>query len=234
MNAKLLGEHHPQTASAEHNLVNVLHDEGKNEEAEKLMTGIVAWQRGQDSQSPALAFNLAALGGLKRSRGDFAGADHDYREALVIFRKAFGERHSTYGRALTSLANNRVSMGDLKASEDMLRQAAAIIRKADQSNPLDLSFPLIALAQDLLLQGRAAEAEVPARESLELRRKLFPAADSRFAMSESVLGGCLAAQHRYSEAEPLIVESHQNLLKLHGDRSVAPELRRLAEFRNHP
>jgi serine/threonine-protein kinase len=234
MNAKLLGEHHPQTASAEHNLVNVLHDEGKNDEAEKLMTGIVAWQRGQDSQSPALAFNLAALGGLKRSRGDFAGADHDYREALVIFRKAFGERHSTYGRALTSLANNRVSMGDLKASEDMLRQAAAIIRKADQSNPLDLSFPLIALAQDLLLQGRAAEAEVPARESLELRRKLFPAADSRFAMSESVLGGCLAAQHRYAEAEPLLVESHQNLLKLRGDRSVAPELRRLAEFRNHP
>jgi serine/threonine-protein kinase len=105
MLTKLLGENHPETASARHNLVNILHDEGRNAEAEKLMTSIVAWQRGEDAQSPALAFNLAALGGLKRARGDFAGADRDYQEALGIFRKAFGERHATYGRAITSVVS---------------------------------------------------------------------------------------------------------------------------------
>ena len=230
MNAKLLGEHHPETASARHNLVNVLHDAGKDAEAEKLMTEIVAWQRQEDSQSPALAFNLAGLGGLKRSRGDYAGADRDYQEALVLFRKAFGERHSTYGRALTSLANNRISLGDLKQSEVTLVQAVAIIRRAEQTSPLDLSFPLVSLAQDLLLQKRAAEAEAPAREALELRRKLFPVTDTRYAVAESVLGGCLAALHRYAEAEPLLVESHRNLLKIRNDRAVAPELQRLADF----
>jgi serine/threonine-protein kinase len=230
MNVRLLGEHHPETASAEHNLVNILHDEGKNAEAEKLMTRIVAWQRGEDSQSPALAFNLAGLGGLKRARGDFAGADRDYAEALVIFRKAFGERHSTYGRALTSLANNRIALGDLKQSETDLRTAIAIIRKADQANPLDLSFPLVALAQDLLLQKRAQDAEAPAREALTLRQKLLPSNDLRVAIAESVLGGSLAAQGKYAEAEPLLVESHRNLLKLQNDRSAAPELRRLADF----
>ncbi len=111
-----------------------------------------------------------------------------------------------------------------------MREGIEIIRHADQSNPLDLSFPLISLAQDLLLQHRPAEAEPLARQSLELRRKLFPSTDIRFAMSESVLGGCLAALHRYSEAEPLLVESNRNLLKYRGDRSVAPELRRLADF----
>ncbi len=230
MNAKLLGEHHPETASAAHNLVNVLHDEGKNAEAEKIMDGLVRWQRSADPKSPALAFNLAGLGGLKRARGDYAGADRDYEEALGIFRLALGERHSTYGRALTSLANNRISLGRLKESETALRTAEAIIRHADQSNPLDLSFPLISLAQDLLLQGRAAEAEAPARESLELRRKLFPATDVRVAMSESVLGGILATLGRRGEAEPLLVESHRNLEKFHEDRAIALELRRLAEF----
>jgi serine/threonine-protein kinase len=230
MNEKLLGPNHPETASARHNLVNVLHDQGKNAEAEKIMSGLVIWQRGQDAQSPALAFNLAGLGGLKRARGDFAGADRDYQEALGIFRKAFGERHSTYGRALTSLSANRISLGDVKQSEAQLREAVAIIRNADQPNPLDLSFPLVALAQDLLLQNRAAEAEAPARESLEIRRRLFPVTDVRVATAESVLGGCLASQHRYSEAEPLLVESHRNLLKLRDDRSIAPELRRLADF----
>jgi serine/threonine-protein kinase len=226
----LLGEHHPETASAQHNLVNILHDEGKNAEAERLMTGIVAWQRNADAQSPALAFNLAALGGLKRSRGDFAAADRDYQEALIIFRKAFGERHSTYGRALTSLANNRISMGQLKEPEADLRKAIDIIRHADQANPLDLSFPLVALAQDLLLQKRAAEAEAPAREAVALRRKLGAAGDLRLALAESVLGGCLAALGRSQEAEPLLVESHRNLLKLANDRSAAPELRRLGDF----
>jgi serine/threonine-protein kinase len=231
MNAKLLGEHHPETLSARHNLVNVLHDEGKNAEAERIMDGIVAWQRAADASSPALAFNLAGLGGLKRARGDFAGADRDFEEALGIFRTAFGERHSTYGRALTSMANNRISMGRLAESEATLRQAEAIIRHADQSNPLDLSFPLVALAQDLLLQGRATEAEAPARESLELRRKLFPSTDIRVAMSESVLGGVLAALGREGEAEPLLVESHRNLERYSEDRGVAAELRRLGAWR---
>ncbi len=230
MDTKLLGEHHPETASAAHNLVNVLHDQGKNVEAEKLMDGLVARQRDQDARSPALAFNLAGLGGLKRARGDFAGADRDYQEALPIFRKAFGERHSTYARALTSLAGNRVSMGDLKSSEATLNQAVGILRAADRMNPLDLSYPLVALAQDLLLQSRPAEAEPPAREAFEIRRKRLPAGDSRAALAESVLGGSLAALRRYAEAEPLLVESHRDLLKMRGDRSLDAELRRLADF----
>jgi hypothetical protein len=87
----------------------------------------------------------------------------------------------------------------------------------------------VALAQDLLLQKRAAEAEAPAREAVALRSKLGNA-DLRVAIAESVLGGCLAALGRNAEAEPLLVESHRNLLKLQNDRSVAPELRRLGDF----
>jgi len=230
MDTKLLGEHHPDTANAAHNLVNVLHDQGKNGEAEKLMSGLVAWQRSYDALSPALAFNLAGLGGLKRARGDFAGADRDFGEALPIFRKAFGERHSTYARALTSLAGNRVSMGDLKGSEATLKQAVRILRNEDRTNPLDLCYPLIALAQDLLLQSRPAEAEPLAREAFDARRSRLPAGDSRVALAESVLGGSLAALRRYPEAEPLLIESHRDLLKMRGDQSLKPELRRLGDF----
>jgi tetratricopeptide (TPR) repeat protein len=230
MHTKLLGPDHPDTANTIHNLVNVLHDRGKNAEAEKLMTGLVAWQRGHDPQSPALGFNLAGLGGLKRVRGDWHGADADFHEALEIFRKAFGEHHSTYGRGLTSLATNRIALNDLKTAEIMLNRAVSILRTVENSNPLDLSFPLVALGQALLLESRPAEAEKAARESYDLRRKLLPQTDSRVALAESVLGGSLAAQHRFEEAEPLLIESHRNLLRFRGDRAMQPELARLAQL----
>ena len=54
------------------------------------------------------------------------------------------------------------------------------------------------------------------------------------AQLREIYAEALLAAGRYAEAEPLLVESHGNLLKLRGDRSVAPELRRLGEFRNHP
>ena len=230
MNTKLLGPDHPATANIKHNLVNVLHDAGKNAEAEKLMTGLVAWQRAQNPDSPALGFNLAALGGLKRARGDWHGADADYHEALEIFRKAFGENHPTYARALTSLATNRIALRDYKSAELMLDRAISILRKVEKTNPLDLSFPLVALGQDLLAESRPAEAETAARESYEIRRRLAAQSDSRVALAESVLGGSLAAQHRYEEAEPLLVESHKNLLRFREDRAMQGELMRLGQL----
>jgi hypothetical protein len=45
-----------------------------------------------------------------------------------------------------------------------------------------------------------------------------------------VLGGSLAAQHRYEEAEPLLVESHKNLLRFREDRAMQGELMRLGQL----
>lgn len=110
----------------------------------------------------------------------------------------------------------------------MLRRAIEICRKA-QPNSYELSYPLTVLAQDLLLQGRAVEAEKNAREALEVRKKTVPAADLRYALTESILGGSLAALHRDEEARPLLVHSHEVLAKSH-DRSLAVEQRRLTDF----
>ncbi len=231
MYSKMLGEHHPSTANAVHNLINVLHDKGDFAQAEKLSRELVAWQRKTDATSPALAFNLAGLGGLQRAAGDFRGADESFREARPLFLRAFGEKHPMYGRALASLGQNRIALGDLKGAEELLGQSLAILRQAAKRSPLDLSYPLVGLAETYLKQGRAAEAEKAAREAVELRRATVVANDARLAIAESLLGGALAALKRNDEALELLERSHRNLLKLRAEKSLQGELRRLEDFK---
>ena len=224
---KLLGEHHPETASAIHNLGNLLLQSGDFAQAEKLEQDLVDWSREHGDNSPGHGYNLATLAGAKRARGDYKGADADYRETLEIFRQAYGETHFNYGRALASWGTNLISLGDYKDAEKALRDSRAVYLRVDKPSQLDVSFSLVGLAQVLLLEGRVGEAEKAARQAYDIRRSLLPASDRRVALTESVLGGCLVALHKDAEAGPLLLESHRNLLPLSRDKSLQAELQRL-------
>jgi len=70
----------------------------------------------------------------------------------------------------------------------------------------------------LLDEGRAAEAEPLAQEALAVLREAAPTS-WRVADAESVLGGCLAAQGRFGEAEPMLVGAYETLEKDPADGS---------------
>ena len=72
------------------------------------------------------------------------------------------------------------------------------------------------LASVLLDQGRAAHAEPLAREALAIFSQETPSS-WRVADAASVLGGCLAAQGRFAEAEPMLVDAYETLAKDQGD-----------------
>jgi serine/threonine-protein kinase len=228
---KLLGEHSSDTLSTTHCLANCLREQGDFAESRRLIQGVVDWRRQHGAMNLSYAMNVANLAAIKRSQGDYEGAERDSREVVDVVRKECGEGHFKYGSSLGSLGSDRLSRGDLKGAESLFAQSIAILRKVERPNPLDLSFPLVWLGQDLLLQSRPQEAEKAAREAYQIREKIIPLrADARLALAESVLGGSLAALGRYTEAEPLLAESHLALLKLRHDYTVQPELRRLADL----
>jgi hypothetical protein len=66
------------------------------------------------------------------------------------------------------------------------------------------------LALAYLSQGRFIESEPLAREALEFDRKKQPDDWQRFR-AESLLGASLAGQHKYGEAEPLLLEGYQGM-----------------------
>jgi len=80
--------------------------------------------------------------------------------------------------------------------------------------------------------GRGGEAEPVARETLDYQRRALAAGAWQIAAGESVLGGVLAAEGRYAEAEPLLVAGYTGLQRSPGERTLAAQiaLRRLVDM----
>jgi tetratricopeptide (TPR) repeat protein len=60
-------------------------------------------------------------------------------------------------------------------------------------------------------QRRYAEAEPLLRECLGLRRAALPGDDRFIAITQNLLGDCLTALGRYADAEPLLLDSYEQL-----------------------
>jgi hypothetical protein len=65
------------------------------------------------------------------------------------------------------------------------------------------------LARVRIGRGGAADVESLTRPALEVRQRIYPAGHWRIAEAQALLGASLAAQHRYDEAEPLMVAADQ-------------------------
>jgi hypothetical protein len=78
----------------------------------------------------------------------------------------------------------------------------------------------VALGWAVTKNGRAAEGEPLLREGLDICRRALPKGDWFTADAESLLGGCLTAQERYGEAEPLVLGGYKGLVDATGDPPV--------------
>jgi tetratricopeptide (TPR) repeat protein len=172
---------------------------------------------------PDVATTLNNLAVLYEDEGDLARAEQAYRQVLETRRKLYGERHPKVARILSNLAALLQARGDFRAAEPLYREALSIAEKSP--NHLERAVYLRGLASVLLDQGKVTEAEPRAREALAIFRQTAPSS-WRVADAESVLGGCLAAQGHFREAEPMLVGAYEALAKAPADGS-----RRVGEAR---
>ncbi len=165
---------------------------------------------------PEVASSFNDLAGLLDARGDLPGAEALYREALAMRRKLYKGRNIYVARSLNNLAFVLQREGRAAAAEPLYREAVLITEEALGKDHFDTGVLLRNLASVLVTVGKATEGEAKARESLAIFQTSDP--DSfRVADAKSVLGSCLAAQRRFDEAEPLLVQSYPVLKEDTGD-----------------
>jgi len=200
-----------EVAHAYNNLGDVLYAKGDLASAEPYLRKGLAMRRKLlgGEPHPDVATSLNNLASLLEAKGERAEAKKLYREALAMRRKLFEGRGSKVAQSLNNLAFVLLAEGRPAEAEPFAREALSLAGESFPPNSRAVLLRNLAVA--LAGQGKGREAEPLAREALAIFRAVKNGSPWRVPDAESVLGSSLAAQGRFSEAEPLLLGSYQTL-----------------------
>jgi eukaryotic-like serine/threonine-protein kinase len=227
---RMLGEEHEDVARSLNNLGVNLHNQGDLKGAEVyLREALAKRQKLLGDDHPEVTSTQNNLAVLLEDLGKLGEAESLYRQVLTTRRNIYPNRHGKVAAALSNLAALLVDQGNGRAAEPLYREALSIADELLPPTNENRAVFLRGVAYSLLTQGQAAEAEPLAREALAIFREV-ESPKWRIADAESVLGGCLAAQGRFQEAEPLLLAGYEALRteKGLGTRYLPPARERLA------
>jgi tetratricopeptide (TPR) repeat protein len=146
---------------------------------------------------------------------DLVGAEHQYTR---MTRKALAR---VYQRA----ADAHEKAGQPADAAERYKKLLVLKRKELPADSLVLADYLLKLGQNLTAAARAAEAEPPLREGLAICEKQAPKQWGKYA-AQVLLGGSLAGQKKYRDAEPLLLAGFEGLKGLAAD--LSPFARKVA------
>ena len=210
---KTEGDDHEDVASALTSLAQLRDAQGDIDGAEAIYRQAVAIirmlpeRRRMGTGDPASA--LTNLGTILAVKHKYDKAEVLLNEAADYYRRIAGEKSPAIGNPLRFLAYLHLEKGELGKAEEEASRAVALQRALPAGHP-DLSYSVYMLGFALTLEGKLTQGETYLRESLSMREGDLRNSNVAL-MAESVLGGCLTAQKRYSEAEPLSKHAYDNL-----------------------
>jgi tetratricopeptide (TPR) repeat protein len=214
-------------------LASTLADEGRFEEALQTAREAVAEyrQRGE-IDTPNFGFTLTVLGGFLTEKGDYAEADANLREAEAIQRKFLNPSSLWLGDNLRNQASSFYQQGRYAESLSKVTETLKIYRES--FGPYYDNYPTALIINGLILTktGQAKEGEKILRDALRIRLESLPKSHFWVALAQGALGECLVTQGRFSEADPLLVDSYNNLAQKLGPRDprTRAALKRLIAF----
>jgi len=235
LRTRLLGETDPETAATRNELGICFMELGRYEDAELLARR--AWTIVANAPPESLSGRERPQY-YARAQTTLAAAlvelgEYDEAEALLLDsldrkREQLGDAHPDVAGSLYWLAKLRFRTGDLQSAEPLAREAIKI-RK--EKSPY-LASSLALLGEILLAQGKPAEAEQKLLSAMDIFRTISPLGYWQTGHAASVLGSCLAALDRNSEAEPLLVEGATTLVESRGstDPYAMTAMQRVAEY----
>ena len=210
---KLLGEQDRQTLLSMNNLCELYKVQGKYKEAEPLALKALEVRRrlfGEDD--PDTLISLEALGELYRMQGRYGEAEPLLQKATDARVRLFGEENPASLESRFNLAVLQEDQGKLEEAEKLMMPVVASMRRALGANSPDTLEATIALAEIQLNRGKVGDAEALANEAIAGYEKSDPDSWQGF-QSKSLLGAALAAQHRYADAEPLLVNGYRGMAR---------------------
>jgi eukaryotic-like serine/threonine-protein kinase len=212
---------------------STLADQGKFAEALQTARETVATyiQSGR-TDTADFAFSLTILGGLLTEQGDFAGANTNLAQGEAILRKRQGAAALWLGDNLRNQAISFYRQARYTLAAGRVAEAKRIY--LESYGPSYDNYPTVLIVEGLILNetGKSAEGEIVLREALRIRLESLPKSHFWVALAQGALGECLATQRRFSEADPLLVDSYNNLAQKLGSRDprTRAALKRLIAF----
>jgi len=150
------------------------------------------------------------LGLIRRGQRRYAEATEIHRENLEFGRRAPGPKHPNTLTTMYRLAGVLADEHRFGEAEALDREATEGFRSALGGGHAKTIAAENQLASILQREGHFAEAELLVRSALADAQAKQPDNWQRFNC-ESLLGSSLAGQHKFDEAEPLLVSGYSGM-----------------------
>jgi serine/threonine-protein kinase len=213
-------------------LALTLADQGKFNEAIKMVREEIASLRREAAGGSQLAANLTGLGSFLLENGQTGESLKNLHEGEAIYRKLFNAASLQLGDNLRLQAQAFLAQGNYSAAETGISETLKIYRAA--TSPQFINYATALMVQGMIYSqtARTEEAEKLLREAVRIRAENVPETHFLRATANGALGEFLTAQKRFAEAESFLLASHQSLKNSQAANSprIRLALKRLANL----
>jgi serine/threonine protein kinase/tetratricopeptide (TPR) repeat protein len=164
-----------------------------------------------------MAVSLGLLGLALEGEGKLDEAATEYRQALEIRRKLFGEADPQVADSLHDLAHVLGMQGKLEEAERTELEVLTIRRKSFGENNQPTAESLRELGLIRRRQGRLPESESLMRQQLAIMRKVGDPVALAFSLKN--LAETLSEERKYPEAEALLREGLSIQRRVYGNEN---------------
>jgi tetratricopeptide (TPR) repeat protein len=150
------------------------------------------------------------LAGVYEILGEWAAAEHAYRDAIVIVDNHPNDAPRMRATIHGDFGSFRATQGRLTEAGELV--AAALSNSRTQLGERDALTATLksSLGQIYLLQGRPADAIPLLQQAYDVHRATLPSKHLDRVVSESTLGYCYMLEGRYEKAEPLLQQAAED------------------------
>jgi serine/threonine protein kinase len=210
---RVLGEKHPQTAGLMTGLAVAYANLNRLDEAEALALRCGDLRRSILGEGhPLTIASTLMLARIYLLQQRFDKADPLTNQSLERIRNFAIESNPFLIWHLGSLGWHYLENGDVDRASTLCDLAMEAIKRKPDSNPIAIPRVIAQAGAVRLAQHKYSEAEELLREAFKQAQKHWPNTGYSFYVM-NLLGGTLAGEGKYTEAEPLLLESYQGLLR---------------------
>ncbi|MBF0380071.1 MAG: tetratricopeptide repeat protein [Magnetococcales bacterium] len=221
---------------AKERLVRVLEDIGKNDQAEKLIREVLAFEKkSYNDTHPNVLSAQDKLASILRRNGDFGEAEELYKASLSGYRKIFGEDNQATLNVMNNLGLTLENAGLYDEAEPLLRLTVGVTRKKMGDNhPTTLAF-MNNLALLYESQGIFDKAEPLYNQAIESATETLGEDHPDVIAFVNNLAYLALLQRDYDKASPLFEKVLQSWVKTLGEshQKTLKGMNNLARVRHH-
>jgi tetratricopeptide (TPR) repeat protein len=210
---RVQGADHPATLEAMHNLGTLYARARQYEKAEQLLLEALAAKRrvlGDEHRETLVTMNNLAT--TYRWQGDFGRAEAMLDAVVDVQRKVLGNEHPDTLGSVRNLAEVQWSHGKTADAERLFRSVLAARDRIYGPTSIVSSDTRRSLGKLLLETGDYSAAEVELRRALAGYEKSGADTWARYHVM-TLLGSTLVCQRRFADAEPLLTQGYEGLLR---------------------